>query len=76
MLKRQRKLTGWRKWAASSSRAICSQGRFPQKTSLAFGVVATPQVFLFDGQRKLRYVGRIDDAEIKTVTSHGPRREK
>jgi peroxiredoxin len=44
-----------------------------QKTSLAYGVVATPQVFLFDAERKLRYVGRIDDSEVKTVTSHDAR---
>lgn len=44
-----------------------------QKTSLAYGVVATPQVFLFDQDRKLRYVGRIDDADVKTVTSHDAR---
>src|SRR5205814_8815357 len=44
-----------------------------QKTSLAYGVVATPQVFLFDAARKLRYVGRIDDSEVKTVTSHDAR---
>lgn len=41
-----------------------------QATSKAYGVVATPQAFLFDAERKLRYVGRIDDAEVKTVTSH------
>jgi peroxiredoxin len=44
-----------------------------QKTSLAYGVLATPQVFLFDESRKLRYVGRIDDSDIKTVTSHDTR---
>lgn len=44
-----------------------------QQTALAYGVVATPQVFLFDQQRKLRYVGRIDDAEVKAVTSHDAR---
>lgn len=44
-----------------------------QKTSAAYGVVATPQVFLFDADRKLRYVGRIDDSEVKTVTSHDTR---
>src|SRR5262245_53981776 len=41
-----------------------------QKTSLAYGVLATPQVYLFDQARKLRYVGRIDDSDIKTPTSH------
>jgi peroxiredoxin len=44
-----------------------------QKTSLAYGVVATPQVFLFDQARTLRYTGRIDDSEVKTVTSHDTR---
>jgi peroxiredoxin len=44
-----------------------------QTTSLAFGVMATPQVFLFDGERKLRYVGRIDDSDVKNVTSHDAR---
>jgi len=40
-----------------------------QRTSLAYGVLATPQVYLFDRERKLRYVGRIDDSDVKTVTS-------
>jgi len=44
-----------------------------QKTSLEYGVLATPQVYLFDQQRKLRYVGRIDDSDVKTVTSHDAR---
>lgn len=44
-----------------------------QRTSLAYGVVATPQVFLFDGERKLRYLGRIDDSDVRTVTSHDTR---
>lgn len=44
-----------------------------QKASLAYGVVATPQVFLFDRDRKLRYMGRIDNAEVKAVTSHDAR---
>jgi peroxiredoxin len=44
-----------------------------QKTSLAYGVVATPQVFLFDAERRLRYVGRVDDSDVKTVTSHDTR---
>jgi peroxiredoxin len=41
-----------------------------QAASLAYGVLATPQVYLFDQDRKLRYVGRIDDSDVKTVTSH------
>ena len=44
-----------------------------QQTSLAFGVLATPHVFIFDEQRQLRYKGRIDDSEVKTVTSHDAR---
>src|SRR5687768_9152241 len=31
-----------------------------QKTSLAYGVLATPHVFVFDRDRKLRYNGRVD----------------
>jgi peroxiredoxin len=44
-----------------------------QETAKAYGVLATPQVYLFDQQRKLRYVGRIDDSDVKTVTSHDTR---
>ncbi|MCI0360974.1 MAG: redoxin domain-containing protein [Planctomycetaceae bacterium] len=44
-----------------------------QKTSLAYGVLATPHVFLLDQDRKLRYSGRIDDSDVKTVTSHDAR---
>lgn len=44
-----------------------------QKVSAAYGVVATPQVFLFDAERKLRYVGRIDDSDVRAVTSHDTR---
>lgn len=32
-----------------------------QATSSKFGAVATPHIFIFDQQRKLRYQGRIDD---------------
>ncbi|HYJ38781.1 MAG TPA: redoxin family protein [Chitinophagaceae bacterium] len=34
-----------------------------QATSKAYGPVATPHVFIFDNERKLRYQGRIDDVE-------------
>lgn len=34
-----------------------------QETSIAYGPVATPHVFVFDRDRKLQYVGRIDDTE-------------
>ena len=41
-----------------------------QATSKAYGVLATPHVYVFDQARKLRYVGRFDDAEVKQVKSH------
>lgn len=44
-----------------------------QATSLKFGVLATPHVFIFDEQRKLRYKGRIDDSEVGEVKSHDAR---
>jgi peroxiredoxin len=44
-----------------------------QKTALAYGVLATPQVFIFDRDRRLRYVGRIDDSDVKEVKSHDAR---
>lgn len=34
-----------------------------QKVSEAYGPRTTPHVFIFDSERKLRYVGRIDDSE-------------
>ncbi len=43
----------------------------PNKVSMAYGPKATPHCFLFDGDRKLRYTGRIDDAEkIEKVKVH------
>jgi peroxiredoxin len=41
-----------------------------QETAKAYGVLATPHVFIFDAERKLRYVGRFDDGEVKAVKSH------
>jgi peroxiredoxin len=41
-----------------------------QSTAQAYGVLATPHVYIFDSERKLRYVGRFDDAEVKAVKSH------
>ncbi len=42
-----------------------------ESVSRAYGPVATPHVFLFDGSRKLRYVGAIDDSErIQHVQKH------
>lgn len=34
-----------------------------QEASIAYGPAATPHVFLFDKERKLKYSGRIDDTE-------------
>jgi peroxiredoxin len=47
-----------------------------QSSAKAYGCLATPHVFLFDQQRKLRYKGRFDDsrfADAATVTSHDTR---
>lgn len=38
-----------------------------QKTAHAYGCLATPHVFIFDQDRKLRYEGHIDDSDVKTV---------
>ena len=43
-----------------------------QSTAKAYGCLCTPHVFLFDQDRRLRYVGRVDDsrfADPGTVTS-------
>jgi peroxiredoxin len=34
-----------------------------QEVSKAYGPVTTPHVFIFDSERKLRYVGRVDESE-------------
>jgi len=44
-----------------------------QDMSTAYGVLATPHVFIFDTRRKLRYVGRIDDSDVGEVKSHDAR---
>jgi len=41
-----------------------------QKVARAYGVLATPHIYIFDKDRKLRYAGRWDDSEVKTVRSH------
>ena len=44
-----------------------------QAAAKAYGCLATPHVFVFDRERKLRYKGRWDDsrfADAATVTSH------
>jgi len=46
-----------------------------QEVARAYGPVATPHVFVFDAERKLRYVGRVDDNERdpNAVKSHDAR---
>lgn len=46
-----------------------------QETSEKYGPAATPHVFIFDKERKLRYQGRIDDVEkpTKTPNTHDTR---
>jgi thiol-disulfide isomerase/thioredoxin len=38
-----------------------------ESTAKKFGPVATPHVFIFDGERKLRYQGRVDDNERESL---------
>ncbi|HXJ73754.1 MAG TPA: redoxin family protein, partial [Candidatus Dormibacteraeota bacterium] len=38
-----------------------------EKVARQYGPVATPHVFIFDGQRKLRYQGRVDDNERESL---------
>jgi peroxiredoxin len=45
-----------------------------QRVSTACGALATPHVFIFDGDRKLRYNGRIDDSETAEPKSHDARK--
>ena len=45
-----------------------------QGVSMKFGAVATPHIFIFDEQRKLRYQGRIDDNQREDlVKTHDAR---
>ena len=46
-----------------------------ETVSKAYGPVATPHVFVFDGARKLRYVGAIDDSERVAKVSKNYLRE-
>jgi len=41
-----------------------------EETSKKYGPIATPHVFIFDKDRKLRYSGRVDDVEKPTKTPH------
>ncbi len=47
-----------------------------QSVSHAFGVTATPHLFLFDKERRLRYTGRLDDSNFgdpATIQKHDAR---
>jgi thiol-disulfide isomerase/thioredoxin len=62
-------------FAEMKSRAAQKKFNFPylndgvtQAMTKAYGPVATPHVFIFDKERKLRYQGRIDDVEKPTKT--------
>ena len=46
-----------------------------QAVSRVFGPVATPHVFIFDAERKLRFQGRIDDAELPQYVKHHSTRD-
>lgn len=55
-------------------RAMNKEFNFPylydgdnQQVSMKYGPVATPHVFIFDKDRKLRYSGRIDNSENREV---------
>lgn len=58
-------------------RAVQKHFNFPylydggtEETAQKYGPIATPHVFIFDKDRKLRYSGRIDDVEKPTRTPH------
>lgn len=60
-------------------RSMQKQFNFPylydgdtEETSKKYGPIATPHVFIFDKDRKLRYSGRIDDMEKPTKTPQSP----
>jgi len=62
-------------YAEMKKRAAQKKFNFPylydgatQSTARAYGPAATPHVFIFDKERKLRYQGRIDDVEKPTKT--------
>ncbi len=40
-----------------------------------FGALATPHVFIFDGERKLRFTGRIDNSEREDLVQHRDTRD-
>ncbi len=46
-----------------------------QQVARAYGPVATPHVFIFDQQRKLRYEGRVDDSPRANLVKRSDARE-
>jgi peroxiredoxin len=44
-----------------------------QRAATAYGALATPHVFIFDHERRLRYNGRVDDADVKPPKSDDAR---
>jgi peroxiredoxin len=46
-----------------------------QKVSHAYGPAATPHVFIFDSERRLRYEGRVDDNPRKQYVKHHDTRD-
>ena len=44
-----------------------------QATALAYGALRTPHFYLFDGDRKLRYTGRLDDNPMDSAQGDHPR---
>jgi hypothetical protein len=46
-----------------------------QAVSERFGAIATPHIFIFDQDRKLRFQGRIDDSEREALVKHRDARE-
>lgn len=62
-------------------RAVHREFNFPylddgpeQTTAEAYGPIATPHVFVFDAERRLRFQGRIDDSEaVAHVRTHDTR---
>ena len=47
-----------------------------QALSMKFGAVATPHIFIFDQERKLRYQGRIDDNQREELVKTHDARER
>jgi len=63
-------------------RAAYRQFNFPylydgatQETARAYGPKATPHVFIFDAQRKLRFEGRIDDSQRENLVKRQDTRD-